>query len=415
MKDVNDLIPPAPICDLSADASTPKAVFLTWKATGDDGDTGRSSFYDIRYSLNQITEGNFNSASPISMPTFLASLAPKLSGAIDGITACNLLADTLYYFALKVLDEAGNTSSISNCNSIRTLPEPAFSGSNFPHIKTHLGLPIGGTEEEQVKWEATHFDFTIGNPQRYKKYNPEILGIFYTCPNTICDITNEGSYANRLKKRCEESGICFEDMLLHFAEDTRVKLNSVEGVIKGWDFRNDRDGDGIVSDGELPFINGSATARNRQEARLRSKLEEDTDTHFRANMGNNFYRQTLVDFISENMDDDLGGGVEWDGVHFDCLETGDIWLPEIISGGKTIEYPDTRNYREDYIEFLNETRKEIKDKIMRGAIAKDIFSIHSKLDAFGAESFFSCGSSIDTFESNSNLLDLERTWGQNFL
>ncbi|MFH0775017.1 MAG: hypothetical protein V2A53_05940, partial [bacterium] len=417
LKETQDTTPPAPICDLSADASTPKAVFLTWTAKGDDGDTGRASFYDIRYSLSPITEENFNSAEPVSFPWHLL---PELSGAIDGITACNLLSDTTYYFVLKVLDEADNASSISNCVSIRTLTEP-IPGGNFPHIKTYLSLPSAGLTEEQVKWEADHFDFVVfggdiprGNLPTYKKYNPKILGVCYTCPDSIYDINSNNSYANRLKKRCEEAHVDFEDMFVHFAEDTRIKMGGVEGVINGWDTVNDSDNNGTVSDDELPFINGSATARNREEARVLGGWGGWARTHFKANMGHSFYRQTLVDFIQERMEQDLEGGVKWDGIYFDCLGTDDLPVPGVITGGEIIEYPDTRNYAEDYIQFLNETRKKIKNKIMRGAAADKLFIVHSKIDAIGSEFFFKSLSSIDTFESNSNLLNLERIWGPRF-
>ena len=378
LKERQDTIPPAPVLDLSADASTPKAVFLTWTAKGDDGDIGRASFYDVRYSLSPITEENFNSAEPVSFPWHLL---PELSGAIDGITACNLLSDTTYYFALKVLDEADNASSISNCVSIRTLTEP-IPGGNFPHIKTYLSLPSAGLTEEQVKWEADHFDFVVfggdiprGNLPTYKKYNPKILGVCYTCPDSIYDINSNNSYANRLKKRCEEAHVDFEDMFVHFAEDTRIKMGGVEGVINGWDTVNDSDNNGTVSDDELPFINGSATARNREEARVLGGWGGWARTHFKANMGHSFYRQTMVDFIQERMEQDLEGGVKWDGIYFDCLGTDDLPVSGVITGGEVIEYPDTRNYAEDYIQFLNETRKKIKNKIMRGAAADKLFVV----------------------------------------
>ncbi|MFH0774228.1 MAG: hypothetical protein V2A53_01855, partial [bacterium] len=194
----------------------------------------------------------------------------------------------------------------------------------------------------------------------------------------------------------------------HFACDTRIKVGGVESVINGWDPANDRDNNGTVSDSELPFINGSATARNREEARV--SIEGNQGIHYRANMGNSFYSQTMVDFIQERMEEDLGGGVKWDGIHFDCLGTGDIPLPVIISGGEVIEYPDTRNYGEDYIGFLDETRRRIGNNLISGLVF-DVSPIHFKVDLLAEEFSFGCGSRIDTFESKSNLLNFQRILG----
>ena len=43
-------------------------VTLTWTASGDDGDTGQASEYDIRYATFPINEENFSTATAIVNP-----------------------------------------------------------------------------------------------------------------------------------------------------------------------------------------------------------------------------------------------------------------------------------------------------------------------------------------------------------
>lgn len=114
-----DSIPPAAVTDLVAFNPASNTVDLSWTATGDDGYVGRASRYDVRYSTSPITEANFYSAS-------IAPNAPDPgpSGTPETMTVKGLDFNTTYYFALKVVDEYGNASPISNLASATTLGIP---------------------------------------------------------------------------------------------------------------------------------------------------------------------------------------------------------------------------------------------------------------------------------------------------
>lgn len=112
-----DLIPPAAITSLRVvDTSTTTAT-LVWTAVGDDDWTGRAAEYDIRYSTEPIADSVwFEAFFCVGEPQ------PKLAGSIDTFCVTRLKPDTRYYFSVKALDEAGNSSPASNIVTERTTP-----------------------------------------------------------------------------------------------------------------------------------------------------------------------------------------------------------------------------------------------------------------------------------------------------
>jgi hypothetical protein len=112
-----DLYAPAAVSDLAAGTAGPNKVPLTWTATGDDDLIGQATSYDLRYSTAPITTENFDIA------TVVAGLpAPQPSGTAESFTVRDLTPDTLYYFAIKVRDEGGNLSGLSNVAIAQTAP-----------------------------------------------------------------------------------------------------------------------------------------------------------------------------------------------------------------------------------------------------------------------------------------------------
>ena len=90
-------------------ASQAVSATLLWTAPGDDGMTGRAQEYSLRYSTTSIVEATFANATPV---TGLAP--PAAAGATETATVGGLQPNTVYYFAIKARDEAGNWSPISN-------------------------------------------------------------------------------------------------------------------------------------------------------------------------------------------------------------------------------------------------------------------------------------------------------------
>ena len=154
-----DSIPPAAVTDLAASNPGSNTMDLSWTATGDDGLVGTASYYDVRYSTSEITEENFASATRAS-----GAPDPSLAGTPETMTVTGLDFSTDYYFALKVTDEYGNTSGLSNVPTGTTL--------GIPHIAVDpdsmsADLISGGTETQTLTisnvGEGT-LDFDVPQP-----------------------------------------------------------------------------------------------------------------------------------------------------------------------------------------------------------------------------------------------------------
>ena len=81
-------------------ASTTWSASLTWTAPGDDGNVGTATEYDLRMSLEPITEANWDSCVQIE-----GEPVPSVAGTQEAL---------YYYFALVTADEVGNCSGLSN-------------------------------------------------------------------------------------------------------------------------------------------------------------------------------------------------------------------------------------------------------------------------------------------------------------
>ena len=95
---------------------TPVSITLIWTAPGDNGNTGTAWRYDVRYDTEEITEANWSYASQATgEPT------PGPAGSSEEFTVEDLAPNTLYYFAIKTADLAGNWSALSNNDTASTL------------------------------------------------------------------------------------------------------------------------------------------------------------------------------------------------------------------------------------------------------------------------------------------------------
>jgi hypothetical protein len=107
--DADDGNSPYMILDLHVAAVTDSTVKLIWTATGDDGDVGKATTYDIRHHSCWITAANWDSATQVTgEPT------PSTAGQLDSMVIHNLKKDSTYYFSVQAYDEAGNKSGLSN-------------------------------------------------------------------------------------------------------------------------------------------------------------------------------------------------------------------------------------------------------------------------------------------------------------
>ncbi|MCP4708140.1 MAG: hypothetical protein GY869_05920, partial [Planctomycetes bacterium] len=119
---VNDSIR---ITTLAVTDTTFRTVTLEWTAIGADGYFGTPSAYDIRYSGSPITSADFLNATPVPN-----SLTPLPAGSVESFVVDILNPNTTYYFAIKVIDDTGRYSALSNVVSATTWPR-----TNIAYLK----------------------------------------------------------------------------------------------------------------------------------------------------------------------------------------------------------------------------------------------------------------------------------------
>lgn len=111
--------PPAAVNDLTVTGKDMNNVTLRFTATGDDGRVGRATRYEMRYATWSMVMENFPFATEVgNVP------APAEPGTPQTVTVAGLEPGTLYYFGLKVYDEKGNASYVSNVTMTQTVPAP---------------------------------------------------------------------------------------------------------------------------------------------------------------------------------------------------------------------------------------------------------------------------------------------------
>ncbi|MCC6167020.1 MAG: S8 family serine peptidase [Caldilineaceae bacterium] len=104
-----DTTAPAPVADLAATELLLTQVKLAWTATGDDGMNGTANAYDVRYSTSPLSPETWENATQA-----VGEPKPQASGSPEEFVLDGLEPDTTYYFAMKVLDNVGNASPLSN-------------------------------------------------------------------------------------------------------------------------------------------------------------------------------------------------------------------------------------------------------------------------------------------------------------
>ena len=148
-----DVTAPSAISTLAVSSPTITGMRLIWTATGDDAGTGTASSYDIRYSTAVINSGNFDAA-----PAVTQSLAPRASGAADTCLFTQGSPNTLYYFAIKAMDEVFNASAISNVVS-----ETTSTDTTPPSAVGDLAAAGITSSTIQVTWHTPADDWAVQN------------------------------------------------------------------------------------------------------------------------------------------------------------------------------------------------------------------------------------------------------------
>jgi len=112
-----DTVAPNAISTLAVTGNTLTTVSLAWNATGDDGNTGTASSYELRWSNQPITAASFAAATPVPWMPLPAAPGTLQTKVVDGLTA-----GLTHYFALRIADERSRWSAISNVVQVATGP-----------------------------------------------------------------------------------------------------------------------------------------------------------------------------------------------------------------------------------------------------------------------------------------------------
>jgi subtilisin family serine protease/subtilisin-like proprotein convertase family protein len=105
-----DETPPAAVDDLAVANSALFSIALTRSASGDDGDTGTASFYDVRYGASPIlSESDWNAATKA-----IGEPDPRPSGSTETFVVTGLDHSTSYHFAVRTRDNLGHLAALSN-------------------------------------------------------------------------------------------------------------------------------------------------------------------------------------------------------------------------------------------------------------------------------------------------------------
>jgi hypothetical protein len=118
----------------AASAASAASVTLHWTAPGDDSLSGRAASYDLRYATYPITSQNWFLATQV-----IGEPSPAMPGQREGWTISGLNNNTMYYFALRTLDDAGNWSLLSNVVSKSTASTVDVPGG--PVTTLHFSSP----------------------------------------------------------------------------------------------------------------------------------------------------------------------------------------------------------------------------------------------------------------------------------
>jgi len=103
-----DRTAPGAVTGLKLEEVRPDAAVLSFAATGDDGNSGMAAAYDVRVSTAPITNSNFATATAVAVGD------PSVPGTEETITVSGLSSGVTYYVAVKVEDESGKVSGLSN-------------------------------------------------------------------------------------------------------------------------------------------------------------------------------------------------------------------------------------------------------------------------------------------------------------
>ncbi|MBD3305481.1 hypothetical protein GF339_03795 [candidate division KSB3 bacterium] len=138
-----DTTPPTAVTDLKVEEIGKDWVRLSWSAQGDDGQEGVAESYVLKYGENFRVVRAWTEASEAEQVP-----SPSSPGAQDSATLTGLQENSTYYVGLRVRDDEGNLSEISNIIRVKTL------GRTIPEAVTDLIIEELRPDGVTLNWTA---------------------------------------------------------------------------------------------------------------------------------------------------------------------------------------------------------------------------------------------------------------------
>lgn len=180
-----DNVPPSEVTDLASGDPTFYSVILTWTATGDDSSVGTASFYDVRYSTSPINDTNWETTTKAT-----GEPKPQLSGSAETFEITGLSYGTTYYFALKVIDNVGNSSGLSNVVSAKTTtPTTIFKDDMESGVNGWISESLWHQETYRSSSPTTSWAYNTGAP----KYNYDVGDNWGSLTSPVIDLSGYSS------------------------------------------------------------------------------------------------------------------------------------------------------------------------------------------------------------------------------
>lgn len=104
-----DLIPPGSITNFVGVQRSSSAVSYSFVSPGDDGNSGKASYFDVRYSYKPITEANFLAATQAGVQATNVSNGGTVKFAITGLVPS---ASRKVYVAARAVDNVSNPGPV---------------------------------------------------------------------------------------------------------------------------------------------------------------------------------------------------------------------------------------------------------------------------------------------------------------
>ncbi len=146
---------PGTLSDFRLTNVTRSTIAVEWTSVGDDGTSGNTAYYDIRWSNSQITAANFDTATQMN-----DTRVPLRPGEVETaqLKGC-FPADAAIFVAMRVYDKAGNFTQSATVMAEPSGALPSYALTKGPAAEFELGTPLDLKADDAATAVELPFDF----------------------------------------------------------------------------------------------------------------------------------------------------------------------------------------------------------------------------------------------------------------